>query len=174
MFRTGKLRRWAVRGTESGHAERGAPAEASPDADKPRVFAETAFSGPLVRGGRPQPEVRRRECRLDGDPQAVRTARALVTNALRAWGRADLLDDATLVVSELVTNALVHGSPPVTIAVTYESDLVIEVTDAGPELPVKCLPGSGGHFGVWLAEELCDLHVRPRPIGKTIRAAFRR
>jgi hypothetical protein len=110
---------------------------------------------------------------LDGDPEAARTARALVTDALRGWGRTDLLDDATLVVSELVTNALVHGSPPVTIAVICETDLVIEVGDAGRALPVKCLPGSGGHFGVWLAEELCDLDVRPCPPGKTIRAIFR-
>lgn len=118
-------------------------------------------------------DIRQWRRRLDDDPRAVRTARALVADVLRVGHRTDLLDDATLVVSELVTNALVHGSPPVTLTLSCDDDLVIEVADAGGDLPVKRLPGSGGHFGVWLAEELCDLDVRPNLPGKVIRAVFR-
>ncbi|GAB3959156.1 hypothetical protein GCM10029978_005620 [Actinoallomurus acanthiterrae] len=93
-------------------------------------------------------------------------------NALRAWGHDDLLDDATLVVSELVTNALVHASPPVTLTVTYDNALVIEVADASRDLPVVGRPGSGGRFGLWIAEELCDLGVLSGPDGKIVRAVF--
>ncbi|MEV5749655.1 ATP-binding protein [Actinoallomurus sp. NPDC052308] len=75
-------------------------------------------------------------------------------------------------VSELVTNALVHASPPVTLTVTYENALVIEVADGCQNLPAWGRPGSGGRFGLWIAEELCDLSVLPRPDGKTIRAVF--
>ncbi|WP_345428094.1 ATP-binding protein [Actinoallomurus vinaceus] len=115
---------------------------------------------------------RHRWCRLDGEQEAVRTARALVGNALRAWGHTDLLDDATLVVSELVTNALVHASPPVTLTVTYDGRLVVEVADACRDLPVAGRPGSSGRFGLWIAEELCDLSVLPGPDGKVVRAVF--
>lgn len=118
-------------------------------------------------------ETRQRRRRLDGDPCAVRTARALVAEALHAWGRTGLLDDAALVVSELVTNALVHGAPPVMLMLNCDNDLIIEVADAGGDLPVKRLPGSAGHFGVWLAEELCELDVQPYWSGKVIRAIFR-
>lgn len=115
----------------------------------------------------------RRQCRLDGDPEAVRTARALVRNALRAWDLADLADDAILVVSELVTNATVHGAPPVTFTVTYGVDLVIEVADACRDLPARRLPGSGGHFGLLLAGELSEITVRPSSGGKAVVATFR-
>jgi anti-sigma regulatory factor (Ser/Thr protein kinase) len=174
MFRTGKLRRWgaAFRGAPQDRTEGGRRSEPPPEQDGRRVIAQFAFAGPLVRTRPDAGPVRQRWCRLDGDPEAVRTARGLVGNALREWGRADLVDDATLVVSELVTNALVHGAPPVTVTVVYESVLVIEVADSCRDLPIKQLPGSGGHFGMWLAEELCDLSVRPRPDGKTVRAVF--
>ena len=47
-----------------------------------------------------------------------------------------MLDDALLLTSELVTNAVRHGRPAVTLAVQLEpSALIVVVTDTGPELP---------------------------------------
>ncbi|MFL6052245.1 MAG: ATP-binding protein [Actinoallomurus sp.] len=114
-------------------------------------------------------------CCLDGDPQAVVTARALATAVLLGWD-ADLVEDAVLVTSELVTNAIAHGAAPVTVALTVrngeEPAIVIDVTDASPDLPVQDLPGEVGHFGLWIAEELARVTVHPAPPGKTVRATF--
>jgi len=41
-------------------------------------------------------------------PEAIKIARAFTRDTLRGWHLAGLADDAQLVVSELVTNALVH------------------------------------------------------------------
>ena len=47
-----------------------------------------------------------------------------------------ILDDALILTSELVTNAVRHGRPAVTLAVQLEpSALIVVVTDTGPELP---------------------------------------
>jgi anti-sigma regulatory factor (Ser/Thr protein kinase) len=112
---------------------------------------------------------------LDGDPQAVITARDLTSAALHGWD-AGLVGDAVLVTSELVTNAIAHGTAPVTIMLTVrrepEPAIVIDVTDASPDLPVQHLPGEFGHFGLWIAEELARITVHPTPSGKTVRATF--
>ena len=126
--------------------------------------------------GTPAPPGRRRwSRRLDGDPHAVATARALTTAVLLGWD-ADLVEDAVLVTSELVTNAIAHGAAPVTLALTVrqgpEPAIVIDVTDGSPDLPVQHLPGEIGHFGLWIAEELARVTVHPTPPGKTVRATF--
>ncbi|GAA4635703.1 hypothetical protein GCM10023196_082230 [Actinoallomurus vinaceus] len=116
-------------------------------------------------------------CRLDEDPAAVITARALVGTVLT--GRhTDLVDDAVLVTSELVTNAIAHGAPPVTLTVTVRTEpeptVILDVTDTSPDLPIQDLPGEVGHFGLWIAEELARVTIHPTPTGKTVRATFER
>lgn len=50
---------------------------------------------------------------------------------------AGVLDDATLLVSELVTNAVKHGGPPLVLAVDCDgSGLRVRVRDGNPALPV--------------------------------------
>lgn len=46
---------------------------------------------------------------LRREPESAASARRLVRTALSAWGLADLADDAALIVSELVSNAVRHG-----------------------------------------------------------------
>lgn len=61
---------------------------------------------------------------------AVGDARRAVVSQLRAWGVLSLLDSAELVVSELVTNARLHTTGPVEVAVTtIENGVRIEVKD---------------------------------------------
>lgn len=74
---------------------------------------------------------------LDDAPAATPAARAFVAAAL-ADEPAPLVDDARLVVTELVTNATLHGEPPVTLRVARLADRVrIEVEDTGRALPVQ-------------------------------------
>lgn len=41
--------------------------------------------------------------------RSVATARAFVRDTLQGWGCADIVDDAVVLTSELVTNAVVHA-----------------------------------------------------------------
>lgn len=70
---------------------------------------------------------------MPASPASVKLARAWVTEILRELGRADLVFAAQLGVSELVTNAILHANPPLTVRVrgTVEHPR-IEVTDHSP------------------------------------------
>lgn len=71
------------------------------------------------------------ELRLDAGPEAVPRARRMVAGALADSGLHGRSGDAQLVVSELVTNALLHGQAPVVVRVEASGELVrLEVDDA--------------------------------------------
>lgn len=82
---------------------------------------------------------------LPGSPLAPGSARALVRAAATGWSEdrlpgtdrltGRLVDDAVLVVSELVTNAVVHAGTEVTLECRLDQDagaLVVEVSDHHP------------------------------------------
>ncbi|MFI7498318.1 SpoIIE family protein phosphatase [Streptomyces sp. NPDC049687] len=72
-------------------------------------------------------------------PEAARHARRFTRRSLRSWDMPeDAMDTALLVVSELVTNALVHTDGPVRLDLTLIGHrLRVAVTDASPRTPVK-------------------------------------
>ncbi|MFB8247124.1 SpoIIE family protein phosphatase [Streptomyces sp. NPDC055952] len=71
-------------------------------------------------------------------PQAVGHARRFARRTLRSWGVAGDHDAALLVVSELVTNALVHTDGQVRMDLTLVNDrLRIAVADASPRTPAR-------------------------------------
>jgi anti-sigma regulatory factor (Ser/Thr protein kinase) len=74
---------------------------------------------------------------LGSGPRGVQDARRWVVGTCHDIARDDLLECAELGVSELVTNALLHGRPPLTVRVrgTREHPRV-EVRDGSLELPV--------------------------------------
>jgi anti-sigma regulatory factor (Ser/Thr protein kinase) len=81
-----------------------------------------------------------------GDPRTPGLARDFVGAGLDATlasaARSEIVDDAGLVVSELVTNAVAAGSNRVLLAVRlHRRQLTIAVTDDGPGWPT---PRSGG------------------------------
>src|SRR5262249_13383205 len=90
-----------------------------------------------------------------------------VATVLTGWDT-DLTEDAVLVTSELVTNAIAHGNAPVTLTITVRTEpeptVILDVADASPDLPVQDLPGEVGHFGLWIAAERArpSRHVAPR------------
>lgn len=72
----------------------------------------------------------KRTLALPASPPSVRMARDWVTGVLREIGRGELAESARLAVSELVTNAILHAEPPMTVHIRGTADHPrIEVTD---------------------------------------------
>lgn len=66
--------------------------------------------------------------------RSVATARAFVRDTLQGWGFADIVDDAVVLTSELVTNAVVHAGTAADVLCLRSDDGVrIEVADHYPE-----------------------------------------
>jgi anti-sigma regulatory factor (Ser/Thr protein kinase) len=82
---------------------------------------------------------------LAADTSAIRRARKTVGDQLWAWGLSHLVDDAELITSELVTNAISHGRPDIELRVIALPDRVrISVLDAD----VHALPQRAGDRGL--------------------------
>jgi anti-sigma regulatory factor (Ser/Thr protein kinase) len=97
----------------------------------PRFVAESPSTGYTVPGsGAPV----QRELALPADPTAPRRARALLQAAAREWNvDGDLYQDAAMVVTELVANAVDHARTPSTLTVGLdERGLCVAVRDACP------------------------------------------
>lgn len=69
--------------------------------------------------------------------RSVATARAFVRDTLQGWGYTDVVDDAVVLTSELVTNAVVHaGTAADVLCLRTEDGVRIEVSDHYPEREV--------------------------------------
>jgi hypothetical protein len=69
-------------------------------------------------------------------PTAVPSARRFVAGILIGWGRDDLVGDASLIVTELATNAVQHATSPFRVAVERGTAGVrIAIEDLGPIRP---------------------------------------
>ncbi|WP_369213787.1 ATP-binding protein, partial [Streptomyces flavofungini] len=66
--------------------------------------------------------------------RSVATARSFVRDTLQGWGFTDIVDDAVVLTSELVTNAVVHaGTAADVLCLRTEDAARIEVSDRYPE-----------------------------------------
>ncbi|MGH8891954.1 MAG: PAS domain S-box protein [Actinomycetes bacterium] len=111
--------------------------------------------------------------RLEPLPESARDARELVLDALEEAGRCDLADAASLLVSELVTNAIVHARTTIELEIVAGPDgLRVAVRDGSPHLPVPRHYGRAATTGrgLELVDLLSDRHgtdTDPRA-GKTV------
>ncbi|OKK04934.1 hypothetical protein AMK26_16855 [Streptomyces sp. CB03234] len=79
--------------------------------------------------------------------RSVATARAFVRDTLQGWGYTDVVDDAVVLTSELVTNAVIHaGTAADVLCLRTENGVRIEVADRYPEREVP-LQGTGRSLG---------------------------
>ncbi|MFI9256433.1 SpoIIE family protein phosphatase [Streptomyces sioyaensis] len=72
---------------------------------------------------------------LPPDPSAVAGARDEVSRRLTGWGLDEVAFTAELVVSELVTNAIRYGGPPIQLRLIRDTVLICEVSDGSSTAP---------------------------------------
>ncbi|MGZ4639650.1 MAG: ATP-binding protein [Actinomycetes bacterium] len=89
---------------------------------------------------------------LPPSPSSVRAARDELRKHIAGWGDEDDRETALLLVSELVTNAVLHARSEVTVHLdATEERLRVQVDDASPEPPVRReaqsdIPGGRGLY----------------------------
>ena len=110
---------------------------------------------------------------LGREAESVAVARDWVETYLRRVPTAArICDDAVLVVSELVTNALRHGLGEIVVrASVRDGALAMSVTDNGAELPVlrELQRDRVGGVGLQIVERLATKWgIAPFPGGKTV------
>ncbi|MEU6018033.1 SpoIIE family protein phosphatase [Streptomyces sp. NPDC047515] len=110
------------------------------------------------------------------DPAAVARMRAAASEKLDDWGLSELSFAMELVLSELVTNAIRHGSAPVTMRLLNDHGLTCEVADGSstsPHLRYAAATDEGGR-GLFLVAQLSERWgTRYTPQGKVIWAELR-
>jgi anti-sigma regulatory factor (Ser/Thr protein kinase) len=77
------------------------------------------------------------ELELSADPRSIRVARSFLASIARDLDLpTDTVSVAELALSEIVTNAVVHGRPPIVLHVqATPSRLEVSVSDASPAQP---------------------------------------
>jgi anti-sigma regulatory factor (Ser/Thr protein kinase) len=87
--------------------------------------------------------------RFEPEPTAPAQARALVRESARVWDCEELAETAQVVMSELVTNAVLHAGTDVDVAVSQPAPgrLRLEVADSSPQLPMSAEPTEAGVTG---------------------------
>ncbi|WP_405555713.1 ATP-binding protein [Streptomyces sp. NBC_01171] len=121
-----------------------------------------------------------RQRRFPRARRSVGAARIFAVETLPEWGYRDRQDDIHLCVSELATNAVLHGVPPgreFLLALTVDDASVrIEVRDSGGGVPVVKEGGAEetGGRGLRLVHTLADdFGVTAHNPGKTVWTVFK-
>ncbi|MGW2486870.1 SpoIIE family protein phosphatase [Streptomyces sp. NPDC001606] len=109
---------------------------------------------------------------LAPEPTVVSQARHLADDQLAAWGLSEAAFTTELMVSELVTNAIRYGRPPIRLRLIHQnSTLICEVYDASgttPHMRRARIFDEGGR-GLLLVAQLADRWgTRHDRIGKTV------
>ncbi|AWW38273.1 ATP-binding protein [Streptomyces cadmiisoli] len=122
-----------------------------------------------------------RERFFQRERRSVPAARQFAHESLTGWGLADSErgDDVLLCVSELATNALLHGVPPgrqFLVFLRYDGVVLrVEVHDSGPGSPRVADEADEGGRGLLLVAALSDKWgVRERELGKVVWCEFTR
>jgi anti-sigma regulatory factor (Ser/Thr protein kinase) len=165
------------------------------EALRPEVVAEARCTHPLIwdeRPGQPSGQYRGRFASAEpfvaplSDPPAtaeetvftladLRTVRAAVAAAARGFGLPEpRVADLILAAGEVAANSVRYGGGSGSMRVWFDADAAVcEIRDAGfIEQPLAGreppTPGDDGGYGLWLANQVCDLvEVRSSP-GETV------
>lgn len=94
--------------------------------------------------------------RLEAKPSSVARARRFCEERLADWGALDLVATTSLLVSELVTNVVLHARTPCELRLERGTQLRVEVIDGSRQAPVRqpAEPEAGAGRGLVLVEAL--------------------
>ncbi|MFI5527210.1 SpoIIE family protein phosphatase [Kitasatospora sp. NPDC051853] len=112
----------------------------------------------LVARTRVLPEDRVRVWEVPAEPTAVRRVRAEAARLLADWGLDELAFSTELILSELVTNAVRYGRPPIRVRLLHDRFLTCEVSDGSstsPHLRYAASTDEGGR-GLFLVAQCSD------------------
>jgi hypothetical protein len=98
------------------------------------------------------------ELQIPARPSEVgRVRRAIRGEVVRYGLDAAHADIAQLLASELVMNAVIHGSEPIIVRVSVERDsTILEVYDGNDALPAPAAADGSGHRGLRVVTSLCS------------------
>jgi DNA-binding NarL/FixJ family response regulator len=86
--------------------------------------------------------------RLEPRAESAGRARRLAESVVRAWGEEEVAEVLTLLVSELVGNAIRHSDSDIYVVITLRSRVVrVEVEDRSPQRPVPRFTDGGAESG---------------------------
>lgn len=104
-------------------------------------------------------------------PSSVPEGRAFLNKALLSWDCVSLADEALLLISEILTNAVQHAEGPIGVRLCRTATgLTVEVSDHSPHLPQprRAADDEESGRGLLLVRTLADTWgVRPTDEGKT-------
>ncbi|NEA64933.1 SpoIIE family protein phosphatase [Streptomyces sp. SID12488] len=126
-----------------------APQDPRPTGNQILPRQERVGPGTLYADNRTRSSVITARAAATFDPvgRSVATARSFVRDTLQGWGFADIVDDAVVLTSELVTNAVIHaGTSADVLCLRSDDGIRIEVADRYPEREIP-LQGSPANMG---------------------------
>ncbi|MGH8892783.1 MAG: ATP-binding protein [Actinomycetes bacterium] len=104
--------------------------------------------------------------------EAPSLARAFLRSSTCVTHQSSVLEDAVLLVSELVTNSVVYGGPPVVVAVDCDGEVLqVRVRDGSPTLPERRTArrtDEGGRGLELVANLSAAWGIDPEPGGKHV------
>lgn len=147
-------------------------AVAAPDGTLPLPGYPVGEGNPAAWAQRPLPP-RHAEIRLPPEPASAAHARRFLAGVLHSWRMPELAtDDASLLATELATNAIQHAQTTFTMRVSYDGAHVrVEVHDGSAILPRPRVPAAEdlGGRGLLLVERLAARWGREHtPEGKRV------
>jgi anti-sigma regulatory factor (Ser/Thr protein kinase) len=127
-----------------------------------------------MNGGNTEPQVA--DAQVPGRPDSASAARAFLTRLLDGWGVAEgTIDDAALLTSELMANAVRNGSGVVNLRVQLDDGVLhVDVQDDAAELPSTRLgsvssPAGLPSTGLWIIRSVArDWGSEHADDGKTV------
>jgi len=98
--------------------------------------------------------------KIDPEPGAPAQARRIIAEELESLLPEGVLDDIKLMVSELVTNGIVHGASgedgPVVLDLLFNGSIRCRVLDHGHGFAERARQAGAGGWGFRLIEQLSD------------------
>lgn len=136
----------------------------SPDQACADVLASLLFPAPsddialLIADARRLPADRIAEWEVLPDPSDVSRVRRAGSAQLTDWGLGDVTFTAELILSELITNAIRYGTPPIRVRLLRDRTLICEISDGSstsPHLRYAATTDEGGR-GLFLVAQYAE------------------